>query len=60
MADVRKYLGGSQRTLNEINMSVVLDRIRRGDNVSRSSLSKELKLSLPSISRIVSILIDKK
>lgn len=60
MADIKKYLGGSPRTLNEINMSVVLDRIRRGDNVSRSSLAKELKLSLPSISRIVGTLINKK
>ena len=60
MEDIKKYLGGSPRTLNEINMSVVLDRIRRGDNVSRSSLAKELKLSLPSISRIVGTLINKK
>ena len=59
MADIKEYLGGSQRTLNEINISVVIDRIRRGDNVSRSSLSRELKLSLPSISRIVRKLINK-
>jgi len=60
MLDIKNYLGGSPRTLNEINISVVLDRIRTGDNVSRSSLSKELNLSLPSISRIVNTLIKKK
>lgn len=59
MQDIKKYLGGSQHTLNEINMSVVLDRIRRETNASRSSLSKELNLSLPSISRIVNKLIEK-
>ncbi|KPJ66640.1 hypothetical protein AMJ44_08095 [candidate division WOR-1 bacterium DG_54_3] len=40
-------------------MSVVLDRIRHGDNVSRSSLSRELDLSFPAISRIVEALIEK-
>ncbi len=59
MTDIKNYLGGSPKTLDEINMSVVLDRIRRGDNVSRSSLSRELNLSFPSISRIVEALIDK-
>jgi DNA-binding Lrp family transcriptional regulator len=60
MSDIKNYRGGSQKTLNEINISVVLDRIRGGDNVSRSSLSKELNLSFPTVSRIVETLIEKK
>jgi len=59
MQNIKNYLGGTQRTLNEINISVVLDRIRSRKNYSRSSLAKELNLSLPSISRIVKKLIDK-
>jgi len=59
MPDIKSYLGGTPKTLNEINMSVVLDRIRHGDNVSRSSLSRELSLSFPTISKIVDALIEK-
>ena len=59
MPDIKSYLGGTPKTLNEINMSVVLDRIRNGDNVSRSSLSRELNLSFPTISKIVDALIEK-
>ena len=58
MQNIKNYLGGSQHTLNEINISVVLDRIRNKDGVSRSSLARELNLSLPSISRIVNKLIE--
>lgn len=58
MQNISDYLGGNQRTLNEINMSIVLDRIRKSKNSSRSSLARELNLSLPSISRIVKKLID--
>lgn len=58
MQNIKNYLGGTQRTLNEINISVVLDRIRNRKNSSRSSLAKELNLSSPSISRIVKKLID--
>lgn len=59
MADIKKYQGGSQSTLNQLNISVVLDRIRSEVNISRSGLAKSLQLSLPSISRIVDILVDK-
>jgi len=59
MADIKKYRGGSPSTLNKINMSVVLERIRSGYNISRASLSRELNLSLPTISRIVNTLINK-
>jgi len=59
-ADIKKYSGGSQKTLNEINLSVVLDRIRNGDNVSRSSLSKELNITFPTVSRIITKLLEKK
>lgn len=58
MQNIKNYLGGTQRTLNEINISVVLDRIRNRKNSSRSSLARELNLSSPSISRIVKKLID--
>lgn len=59
MADIKKYQGGSQSTLNQLNTSVILDRIRSEGNISRTGLSKRLSLSLPAISRIVDVLIDK-
>lgn len=59
MSDIKKYQGGSQSTLNHLNVSVVLDRIRNEISISRSGLAKSLQLSLPSISRIVDTLIDK-
>ncbi len=60
MADIKKYSGGSQTTIKEINISVVLDRIRSQDNTTRSSLSRELNLSLPTVSRTVDTLIDRR
>ncbi len=59
MPEIGSYRGGSQKTLNEINASVVLDRIRNGGLVTRASLGKELSLSAPTISRIVDALIQK-
>ena len=49
MTNIKKILGGSPKTLNDINISIVLDRIRSSTKVSRTSISKELDLSLPSI-----------
>lgn len=60
MSDIKHYRGGSAKVLNELNMSAVLDRIRRGKDVSKSSLSREMNLSLPAISRIVAALIKQK
>jgi glucokinase len=60
MSDIKHYRGGSAKVLNELNMSAVLDRIRRGKEVSKSSLSREMNLSLPAISRIVATLIKQK
>ena len=45
MADIKKYQGGSASTLNQLNISVILDRIRSGVSISRSSLAKSLQLS---------------
>jgi len=59
MADIKKYLGGSPSTLNQLNISVVLDRIRRQHSITKSGLAKNLNLSLPTISRIVNTLIEK-
>lgn len=54
-----KYNGGAQSFLSELNQSVVLDSVRRKKETSRTNLSKELKLSLPTISRIIDSLIGK-
>lgn len=59
MADIKKYLGGSPSTLNQLNISVVLDRIRRQNSITKSDLAKNLNLSLPTISRIVNTLVEK-
>jgi len=56
MSDIKSNRGGSAKILNELNMSVVLDRIRYGNNVSRSSLSREHPgLPFRDYCRIVSI-----
>ncbi len=57
-ADISEYGGGKPATIKEINTSVVLNRIRSVSECSKSSLARDLDLSLPSISRIVSRLID--
>ena len=57
MGNIKEYNGGSPSALREINMSVVLDRIKGTNAISRVSLSRELNITQTTINRIVNQLI---
>jgi predicted NBD/HSP70 family sugar kinase len=59
MTSIKTYLGSSPSTIKEINMSIVLDRIRDQKFFSRVDLARNLNLTQTSISRIVNELLDK-
>ncbi len=59
MTNIKNHLGSSIKSLQEINLSVVLDRIKSQETTTKAELSRELNLSQPTVSRIVDMLIDK-
>src|SRR5215471_10665415 len=48
---------GDNRAIREVNRSIILDLIRRGERVSRTELARRSKLTKPTVSAIVDELI---
>ncbi|MCK5155158.1 MAG: ROK family transcriptional regulator [Spirochaetales bacterium] len=59
MANIKNHFGSTIKSLQEINLSVVLDRIKSQEATTKAELSRELQLSQPTVSRIVDLLSDR-
>jgi glucokinase-like ROK family protein len=44
---------GNNRAIREVNRSIILDLLRRGDRISRTELARRSKLTKPTVSTIV-------
>src|SRR6476646_1268759 len=49
---------GDNRAIREVNRSIILDLVRRGDRVSRTELARRSRLTKPTVSTIIEELID--
>lgn len=59
MEKIKEFKGSSPNTIKEMNMSIVIDKIRCSTGITRAELSRNLDLTQTSISRIVNELLRK-